>query len=155
MKTEITMSLAEVKSAIKANLGTPQSNQNAATALAGQRFLAENAKGECVLGVVLGQLSAKGKVQATLACSHVEKVDGEDVECTETHVREQSDWHQSLKCRTHALASKAKLTDAEKQARLLQRAQATVAKLGGAVAVQPMLRSGPTLDAMRAAGEAA
>ncbi len=154
MKTEKTMSLAEVKSALKANLGTPQSNQNAATALAGQRFLAENAKGECVLGTVLGTLSIKGKVQAELACSHIEKVDGEEVECTEMHVREQSDWHQSLKCRTHALASKAKLTEGEKQARQLARAQATIAKLT-VQATPPLLRSGPTLDAMREAGEAA
>lgn len=142
-----TMSLTEVKAAIKANLGTPQSNENAAKALEGQQFLAENAKGEVVLGVILGTLSPKGKLRAELACS--------TEDCTETHIREQSDWHQSLKCLTHATAAKAKLTPEEKAARSLARAQATVAKLGGVKAVMPILRSGPTLDAMIADGSAA
>ena len=121
--TDITapISLSAAKALVKANLGTPQNNQNAATALAGTRFLAENAKGECVLGTILGTLSAKGKVQAELACS--------TEDCGELHVREQSDWHQSLRCRTHAESSKARLTQEEKDARALARAQAMVAKL--------------------------
>ncbi len=120
MDSKKPMSLTDVKAAIKAALGTPQNNQNAATALAGQTFLAENAKGEVVLGTILGELSIKGKVQAELSCS-VE-------DCEEMHIREQSDWHQSLRCRTHAQATKAKLTDEEKMARKLARAKADVEK---------------------------
>jgi len=119
--TEAVMSLAEIKAAIKANLGSPQLNQNAATALAGQRFLAEGPKEAFVTAVILPELSPKGKVQARLACS----VEG----CTEEHVREQSDWHQSMRCRTHASVAKAKLTDAEKAERALARAKAQVAAL--------------------------
>lgn len=45
------------------------------------------------IGVVLPELSSHGKVQATLSCT--------EPGCTETHVREASDWHQSTKCDTH------------------------------------------------------
>jgi hypothetical protein len=115
------ISLATVKANLRANLGTPQNNQNSAIACAGAEFFAESAKGEQVLGTVLAELSPKGKVQAELGCL----VEG----CCEKHVREQSDWHQSLKCRTHAGTTKGKLTQAEKDARALARAQAIVAKL--------------------------
>ena len=115
------LSLAAIKSAVRTNLGTPQNNANAAAALKGQVFLAEDAKGRTVLAVVEGALSPKGKVQATLACL----VEG----CTETHVREQSDWHQSLNCRTHAASTKTKLTQTEKDARAVERARALIAKL--------------------------
>lgn len=112
--------LAEIKSLIRTSLGTPQTNQNAATALAGVTFMAENLKGEVVLATVLGTLSSKGKVQAELACC------AED--CEATHTREQSDWHQSLRCRDHAEQKKAKLTDEEKAARAVERAKAVIAK---------------------------
>lgn len=118
------IALAEMKSQIRANLGSPQNNANAAKTLEGTVFYAENLKGEFVLATLLGSLSLKGKLQAELACS-VE-------DCEEMHVREQSDWHQSLKCATHAATSKARLTDEEKQARALARAQATVARLSKA-----------------------
>lgn len=113
------LSLTAVKAAVKAALGTPQNNQNAATALAGTKFLAENAKGECVLATILPTLSAKGKVQAELACS--------TEDCGELHVREQSDWHQSLRCRTHAATSKAKLTPEQKLANKVAAAKAFLA----------------------------
>ncbi len=113
------VTLTVIKANLRANLGTPQSNANSALAVAGQTFLAETAKGEQVLAVVLPNLSPKGKVQAELACC----VEG----CCETHVREQSDWHQSLRCRTHA-GAKVKLTEAEKVARKLARAMAVVAQ---------------------------
>ncbi len=142
MNDKTPMSLTDMKNAIKANLGTPRSNANAAKTLAGTQFYAENAKKEFVLATLLADLSPKGKLTASLACA----VDG----CNTIHVREMSDWHQSLKCPVHAEASKAKLTDAEKAERQLARAQATVAKLT-AQAVPPTLRSGPTLDAIEAA----
>jgi hypothetical protein len=82
-ETKKPLSLTEVKAAIKANLGTPQNNANAAKALAGTTFYAENLKGEFVLGTILPELSSKGKVQAVLACCHEE--DG--VPCTNTHTR--------------------------------------------------------------------
>lgn len=47
-----------------------------------------------VLGVILPTLSTRGKPQAEFSCI----VEG----CTEKHVREISDWHQSTKCETHA-----------------------------------------------------
>lgn len=46
-----------------------------------------------VIGVILADLSPRGKPQAELTCS--------EAGCTETHVREISDWHQCGKCRTH------------------------------------------------------
>ncbi len=128
------LSLTEVKAAIKANLGSPQLNQNAATALAGTRFYAENLKKEFVLATILPNLSSKGKVQAELACSHTDEESGDA--CTNTHIREQSDWHQSLRCRDHAEAKKAKMTQAEKDAAALARAKAMVAKLEPVVAAQ-------------------
>lgn len=48
------------------------------------------------IGTILPELSARGKLQASLTCS----VEG----CTETHIREVSDWHQSSKCATHSTA---------------------------------------------------
>lgn len=63
-------------------------------AAAGQQF--ETPKG--VIGTVLGELSARGKIQAELTCSEVLE-DGST--CQEVHIREISDWHQSDKCRTH------------------------------------------------------
>ncbi len=114
------LSLAAAKSLVRASYGTPQTNQNAATTCAGTVFLAGNGKVE-VLATILPSLSQKGKVQAELACA----VEG----CTKTHIREQSDWHQSVNCRDHALSTKAKLTTEEKAARELARALATVARL--------------------------
>jgi regulator of protease activity HflC (stomatin/prohibitin superfamily) len=46
-------------------------------------------------GVVLEALSPRGKRQAEMTCVAVQG-------CTETHIREQSDWHQSYACRTHS-----------------------------------------------------
>jgi hypothetical protein len=123
-ETKKPLSLTEVKAAIKANLGTPQNNANAAKALAGTTFYAENLKGEFVLGTILPELSSKGKVQAVLACCHEE--DG--VPCTNTHTREQSDWHQSMRCAVHAQAKKAKLTEAEKEANKVAKAKAIIAQ---------------------------
>lgn len=130
MDTKTPMTLAQIRAAIKANLGTPQNNANAAKALAGTTFIAENAKGEFVIGTVLAELSPKGKVQAELACC-VE-------DCNEKHTREQSDWHQSVRCRIHAESKKAKLTDEEKKVRSLERAKAMVAKLSAELAPAPV-----------------
>lgn len=58
--------------------------------VAGQSFV--NSKGST--GTVLAGLSSHLKFQAEMTCS----TEG----CNETHVREQSDWHQSHQCRTHA-----------------------------------------------------
>ncbi len=110
------LTLTEIKALIRANLGSPQANQNASSALAGTEF---ETKGG-VTGVILAELSPKGKVQARLTCI--------EAGCTETHVREQSDWHQSFRCRTHAASSKAKLTDEEKLARKVAAAKAFLAK---------------------------
>lgn len=52
------------------------------------------------VGIVLAELSARGKVQAELTC----------LKCNGTHVREMSDWHQSVFCR------ECKPTTAEKKA---------------------------------------
>ncbi len=112
------LSLAEVKSAIRSNMGSPMSNQNAATALAGTRFRAENARGEKVIGTILEKLSPKGKLQAEMGCLMKD--------CNETHVREQSDWHQSLKCRTHSSLGRMTLTEQEKAERRLDRAKSQV-----------------------------
>lgn len=49
-------------------------------------------------GRVLAQLSEHGKVQAEMTCT--ETVDG--ILCMQTHVREQSDWHQCGKCVDHS-----------------------------------------------------
>ena len=116
--TTNTISMLEMKKLIAESLGTPANNQNAATALAGTEFLAEGKGGRFVTARLLPTLSPKGKLQAELGCSE----DG----CTETHVREQSDWHQSMLCRTHAAAKKVKLTDDQKAARKLAKAQAIV-----------------------------
>ena len=63
----------------------------------GTRF--RGAKG--VHGEVVGELSERGKVVARLSCSIPH--------CTETHLREISDWHQCHLCRNHAPSrSKAK-----------------------------------------------
>lgn len=114
----MTISMTEMKTLIADSLGTPANNQNAATALAGTEFLAEAKGGKFVTAKLLGVLSPKGKLQAELSCS--------EEGCTETHVREQSDWHQSMLCRTHAAAKKVKLSDAEKAARKVARARAIV-----------------------------
>ena len=45
------------------------------------------------LGTILEALSDHKKRQAEMTCT----TEG----CTETHIREQSDWHQSYACRTH------------------------------------------------------
>lgn len=112
------ISMLEMKTLIAESLGTPANNQNAATALGGTEFLAEAKGGRFVTAKLLPNLSPKGKLQAELSCSE----DG----CTETHVREQSDWHQSMLCRTHAAAKKVKLSDEQKAARKLAKAQAIV-----------------------------
>ena len=115
-----TISMKEMKDAIKANLGTPPNNANAAKALAGTEFLAEGPNGKFVSAKLLGELSAKGKLQAELSCS--------EEGCTETHDREQSDWHQSMLCRTHAAAKKVKMTPEQKEERKLARARALIAQ---------------------------
>lgn len=117
--TDKTLTLAEAKSLVRSSYGTPQSNQNAATTCAGTVFLAGNGKVE-VLATILPTLSGKGKVQAELACSK----EG----CAKTHIREQSDWHQSVNCRDHALSTKTKLTDEGKLANKVAAAQAFLAK---------------------------
>lgn len=55
--------------------------------LGGLQFMARNSKGEQVLAVVHAELSKRGKVCATL----------KDLDGGPDHVREQSDWHQSLR----------------------------------------------------------
>jgi hypothetical protein len=70
-------SLAEAKDMLKKNKGP----------IPGLKFYAENSRGEKTLGVVLPDLSNRGKIQATLKC-----LDGGP-----DHVREISDWHQSLR----------------------------------------------------------
>lgn len=111
-------SLNEMKAALRANMGTPQTNANAAKALAGARFWAENGKGEKVIGVILEELSPKGKVQARLGC--IAK------DCNETHIREQSDWHQSVRCRVHSSLSRVALTEQQVTERRLEKAKARV-----------------------------
>lgn len=56
---------------------------------AGQRFIAQTG----AIGVILAEPSVRGKPQAELSCL--------ESGCTETHIREISDWHQCGKCRTH------------------------------------------------------
>lgn len=51
-----------------------------------------NARG--ATGTVLDGLSDHKKRQATMTCT--------EANCTETHVREQSDWNQSYRCRSHS-----------------------------------------------------
>lgn len=48
------------------------------------------------IGTILPELSARGKLQASLTCA----TEG----CTETHIREVSDWHQSANCAIHTKA---------------------------------------------------
>lgn len=55
-----------------------------------------NARG--AVGTVLETLSEHKKRQAEMTCT--ELVEGQP--CTETHIREQSDWGQSYRCRTHS-----------------------------------------------------
>ncbi len=117
-----TKTMKEMKDLIKENLGTPKSNQNAATVLAGTEFLCENKKGEFVTATLLPTLSAHGKIRATLSCA----VDG----CTETHEREMSDFHQALLCRTHSAAKKVKLTPEQKLARKVEKAKKVLAAAG-------------------------
>lgn len=54
-----------------------------------------NARG--AKGKIMGDLSVHGKRQAEMTCT----IPDGDKECSETHIREQSDWHQSYACRTH------------------------------------------------------
>lgn len=56
---------------------------------AGKRFIAQTG----AIGVILAELSPRGKPQAELTCL--------TPGCTETHIREISDWHQCGMCRTH------------------------------------------------------
>lgn len=56
---------------------------------AGKQFTAQTG----AIGVILPEPSVRGKPQAELTCL--------EEGCTETHVREISDWHQCGKCRTH------------------------------------------------------
>lgn len=107
--------LAVIKGLVVSNLGSPQNNQNAATALAGTEFEAGQL-GKEVIGVVLPALSPRGKVQAELTCI--------EPGCTEKHTREMSDWHQCSRCRTHGNTAGKKLTAEEKALRALARAEA-------------------------------
>jgi hypothetical protein len=117
-----TKTMQEMKNLIKESLGTPKSNQNAATVLAGTEFVCENKKGEFVTAILLPTLSAHGKVQALLNCA----VDG----CNETHTREMSDFHQAHLCRTHSAAKKVKLTPEQKLARKVEKAKKVLAEAG-------------------------
>ena len=45
------------------------------------------------IGTILPELSVHGKLQAVLTCT--------EAGCTNTHVREVSDWHQCTKCEEH------------------------------------------------------
>ncbi len=107
------LKLMEMKAEIRKSMGSPVSNANAAKALAGTRFWAENSRGERVIGTILESLSPKGKVQAELGC--VVK------DCKEVHIREQSDWHQSVRCRVHSSLARVTLTDQERTERKLER----------------------------------
>jgi hypothetical protein len=117
-----TKNLAEMKALIKENLGEPKSNQNAATTLAGTEFICENKKGEFVTAVLLPNLSEHGKIQAVLSCA----VEG----CTETHIREMSDWHHALLCKTHRSEKKVKLTPEQKLAKKVAKAKELLEKVG-------------------------
>jgi hypothetical protein len=55
------------------------------------------------VGRVLEALSVHGKCQAELSCT--------EAGCAETHVREQSDWHQCGKCKTHCKTKVSKKSD--------------------------------------------
>jgi hypothetical protein len=116
-----TKTMQEMKNLIKENLGTPKSNQNAATALAGTEFVCENKKGEFVTATLLPDISAHGKLQAKLSCA----VD----DCTETHIREMSDWHQALLCKQHSEAKKVKMTPEQKLARKVEKAKKLLAEV--------------------------
>lgn len=116
------VTMQQMKRMIYENLGSPANNQNAASALAGTRFKAESKDGRFVVGTLLPTLSSKGKIQAELACS--------EPGCGESHVREQSDWHQSMLCRIHAANKRVRLTDDEKALRKVARAKAVIAQHG-------------------------
>lgn len=75
--------------------------------------------GTIFMGVVLAERSGRGKVQAELSCSKPG--------CTETHIREVSDFHQAYLCRTHASA-KGKMTPEQKAAKLQAKAAALLAQ---------------------------
>jgi hypothetical protein len=79
---------------------------------AGQEFECYGLDGQPngVIGTILPELSSRLKIQATLTCL----TEG----CTETHVREISDWHQSRNCLTHS-KTKAKGTSGRKGNRYL------------------------------------
>ena len=65
--------------------------------ITGLKFV--NSKGS--IGIVLEMMSTHQKRQAEMTCT----VSG----CVETHIREQSDWHQSHTCRTHKSKSNSKI----------------------------------------------
>lgn len=71
----------EIKESIK---------KNGVSSVAGESFEGKNG----VTATVLAELSHRQKPQAEITCS----VEG----CTNTHIREISDWHQSDKCREDA-----------------------------------------------------
>ncbi len=81
--------LAEMKATLALSKATLKSNAAVAASLAGTKFLS----GKGATGEILPTVSAHGKVQARFTCI----VPG----CTETHDREQSDFHQVGACRTH------------------------------------------------------
>ena len=75
---------------------------------AGEEFICD--RGECYgnaptgcIGRILPDLSSHKKLQAVLTCAHVAE-DG--TKCTNTHIREVSDWHQSRFCAEHAKTKK-------------------------------------------------
>lgn len=83
------LTMTEAKKLAKTNLAEA----------AGQEFTPEKSEylgggPTGVVGVILPSLSVRGKPQAELTCT----VEG----CTEKHVREISDWHQSTRCESHA-----------------------------------------------------
>ena len=88
-----------------------------------------------IIGVILPEVSSRGKVQAELTCS----VPG----CTNTHIREKSDWHQ---CRFCAVHQKNKGTGGAKAS------VAGVAGLKGLGAVGPQVKlpDGTVLREMKA-----
>jgi hypothetical protein len=67
-----------------------------ATGVAGDQFVSP--KG--VTGTILAEKSAHGKKQASMTCNAPN--------CSETHIRESSDWHQSQFCATHNKTPKGK-----------------------------------------------
>jgi hypothetical protein len=71
---------------------------------AGLRFLSPTG----AIGTILEAKSPHGKWQAELTCTFKDEKSGE--ECTNVHVREQSDWHQCSRCGTHQRKGKSTVT---------------------------------------------